>query len=121
MRMIKYWIESILMGQVCSIRHVDNGEKAVEAFAGSKEGEYFAILMDIQMPVMNGYTATEQIRKLNRSDSKTVPIIAMTADAFVESVKRSQASGMSDYITKPINAERLQSTLIKYLKNIEKN
>lgn len=95
------------------VDHAENGARAAEAFAGSKENEYLAILMDIQMPVMDGYAASEQIRRMARSDAKTIPIIAMTADAFVESVKQSRKSGMNDYITKPIDLNRLESVLLQ--------
>ncbi|MCI2061417.1 MAG: ATP-binding protein [Eubacteriaceae bacterium] len=94
--------------------HAEDGAKAAAAFECSAEGEYFAILMDIQMPVMNGYEAAEIIRHMPRSDAAVIPIIAMTADAFVESAERSRKVGMNDYITKPINVNKLKSILKKY-------
>ena len=97
------------------IESVANGKLAVEAFGQSKPGEFLAILMDIQMPVMDGYTATEHIRALDRDDAKTIPIIAMTADAFIESIQRSQDAGMNDHITKPIDVKKLETTLTRYL------
>jgi len=84
-------------------------------FAQSGSGEYDAVLMDIQMPVMNGYESAEAIRALEREDAKTVPIIAMTADAFAEAVQRSREAGMNDYITKPIDRNILVEKLNKWI------
>jgi len=93
---------------------VENGAEALNEFSRSEEGEYSTILMDIQMPVMNGYVATERIRSLDRADAKTVPIIALTADAFAESVTRSMEAGMNDHITKPIDVSELRKTIMRY-------
>jgi len=93
------------------VDHAENGRRAVEMFSASEPGEYFAVMMDIQMPVMNGYEATRAIRALPRPDAKTIPIIAMTADAFEESVKASREAGMNDYITKPFEPRELLSVL----------
>ncbi len=76
---------------------------------------YDAILMDIQMPQMNGYDATRAIRQLDRADSKTVPIIAMTANAFDEDKNNVLAAGMNDHIAKPLDIPSLLATLKKYL------
>ena len=92
-----------------------NGKAAVEAFEGSAVHEYDAILMDIMMPLMNGLEATQRIRALEREDAGTVPIIAMTANAFVEDKKRAMAAGMTDYITKPLQSELLLHLLAKYV------
>ena len=73
----------------------ENGAKALERFSASAPGEYGAILMDIQMPLMNGYEAARAIRALSRPDAAAVPILAMTADAFAESVERSARAGMN--------------------------
>lgn len=94
---------------------VDNGRKAVDVFASSEPEEYAAILMDIQMPVMNGYEAAENIRKLERSDAASIPIIAMTADAFNDAAKRSLKCGMNEYIVKPLDQDLIYDTLKKYL------
>ena len=93
---------------------VQNGKDAVETFFHSEPYEYDAILMDVMMPLMNGLEATKQIRKLMRVDAKSVPIIAMTANAFVEDKKQGLDAGMSDYITKPLQVELLIKTLAKY-------
>ena len=89
------------------IDHVENGRQAVEIFSTSAQGEYCAVLMDIQMPVMNGYEAARAIRSLPRTDAKNTPIIAMTADAFEESVREAKSAGMNGYVTKPINPGQL--------------
>lgn len=94
-----------------------NGKKAVEAFKLSSTGTYDAILMDVQMPQMNGYEATKAIRELDRADAKTVPIIAMTANAFAEDVKKSLAAGMNAHVAKPIDMELLASALKTSFKN----
>lgn len=91
-----------------------NGKEAVEAFEDSAMHEYDAVLMDIMMPFMNGMEATQKIRALEREDAGTVPIIAMTANAFVEDKKQAMAAGMTDYITKPLQMDLLLRLLAKY-------
>ena len=93
-----------------------NGKEAVEAFEDSAVHEYDAVLMDIMMPFMNGMEATQKIRTLEREDAGMVPIIAMTANAFVEDKKQALAAGMTDYITKPLQMELLLHLLAKYAK-----
>jgi len=90
-----------------------NGKEAVEKFAASKPGEYKAILMDIQMPVMNGYEATKAIRALDRPDAGNIPIIAMTADAFKDAMERGRAAGMSEYLVKPLEPDKIFEALRK--------
>ena len=92
---------------------VTDGQQAVELFNNNPEGTFDAILMDIMMPVMDGLTATKAIRALNRPDAGTIPIIAMTANAFEEDRKKSRDAGMTDYLVKPINLDRLYGTLEK--------
>lgn len=94
---------------------VENGQRAVEIFTSSAIGEYDAILMDIQMPVMNGYNATIAIRKLDREDAKTIPILAMTANAFASDVGKARSAGMNDHIAKPIDPDHLFDTLRKWM------
>lgn len=89
----------------------EDGRQGVEAFASSAPGFYHAILMDVRMPVMDGLTAARQIRELNRTDAKTVPIIAMTADAFTVDVQKCLDAGMNDHIAKPIDPQRLYAVL----------
>jgi signal transduction histidine kinase/CheY-like chemotaxis protein/PAS domain-containing protein len=90
---------------------VPNGKEAVEKFRNSGPGEYCCILMDLRMPVMNGFEATEKIRALDHPSARTVPIIALTADAITETKERSGSSGMNAYLTKPIDTQQLYATL----------
>lgn len=94
-----------------------NGEEAVKAFEKSEVGFYDLILMDIMMPVMSGVDATRAIRKLDREDSKTVPIIAMTANAFSDDRKRNLEVGMNEHISKPIDEKKLIKAMSKYIAN----
>jgi CheY-like chemotaxis protein len=98
---------------------VENGKTAVEMFVGSAEGTYDAILMDIQMPVMNGYEAAQAIRASDHPQAKTIPIYAMTANAFTEDVSAALSAGMNGHIAKPIDTEVLYSTLKKAVANYE--
>jgi len=93
------------------VDHAENGKLAVDMFANSPENYYDAILMDIRMPVMTGLEATSAIRALDRPDAKSVPIIAMTANAFDEDVQRSLQSGMNAHLTKPVDPPQLYETL----------
>ncbi|MBQ6759735.1 MAG: response regulator [Selenomonadaceae bacterium] len=97
--------------------HAENGKIAVEKFAESPPGFYDAILMDIRMPVMDGLKATEAIRALDHPDAKTVPIIAMTANAFDEDVQRSLKAGMNAHLTKPADPEHLYKTLQELIRD----
>ncbi|MBQ3445028.1 MAG: response regulator [Selenomonadaceae bacterium] len=97
--------------------HAENGKIAVDKFAESPPGFYDAILMDIRMPVMDGLKATEAIRALDHPDAKTVPIIAMTANAFDEDVQRSLKAGMNAHLTKPADPEHLYKTLQELIKD----
>lgn len=92
-----------------------NGAQGVELLSRSPEGYYDAVLMDIRMPVMNGLEAAMAIRALDRKDVKTIPIIAMTANAFDDDVKKSLASGMNAHLAKPIDPEKLYDTLNEFL------
>lgn len=97
------------------MERAENGQVCVDKFNSSPEGYYNAILMDIRMPVMTGYEATETIRALKRSDAD-VPIIAMTADAFSEDVKKCLDSGMNAHVSKPIDISEIERILNKFLK-----
>ncbi|MEG2144682.1 MAG: response regulator, partial [Oscillospiraceae bacterium] len=88
-----------------------NGAIAVEAFANSPIGYYDIILMDIRMPIMDGIEATKKIRSLKRSDSRRVPIIAMTANAFDEDVKKSLLAGLNYHLAKPIEPQKLYEAM----------
>ncbi len=93
-----------------------NGQEAVDVFSTHPQGSFDVILMDIMMPVMNGMEASKAIRKLERPDAETIPIIALTANAFVEDQKKSQAAGMNAHLTKPLNMGTLIRTITKLLK-----
>lgn len=100
-----------LEGASCEI--VENGRLAVERFANSEKGEFDAILMDVQMPVMNGYDATKAIRAMARDDAGKIPIIAMTANAFAEDEKEALNAGMNIHLAKPIDVELLKQVIQK--------
>ena len=89
----------------------ENGEKVLETFEQSDPGDYDMILMDVQMPVMNGYEATKAIRNSSHELAKTIPIIAMTANAFSEDIQRSLAAGMNAHISKPVDMKTLEKTI----------
>ncbi len=93
----------------------ENGKIAVDMFADSEPGYYDIIFMDVQMPIMDGYTATSAIRSLKRRDASKVPIVAMTANAFVEDVRAAKNSGMNEHLAKPFELEKLAAVLKKYL------
>ena len=95
--------------------HAENGQLAVEMFAAQPLHHYDAVLMDVRMPVMDGLEATRAIRELDREDAKTVPIIALTANAFDEDVQRSLQAGMTAHLSKPVEPERLYETLDKLI------
>ena len=102
-----------LEGASCEI--LENGKLVLDRFAQGQPGEFDAILMDVQMPVMNGYEAARAIRSLDREDAGTIPIIAMTANAFAEDVKDAMDAGMNAHVSKPIDMALLKQTVRKYL------
>lgn len=98
-----------------TVETAENGELAVQKFAEHEAGYYQAILMDIQMPVLDGYAATQRIRGLAREDSRQIPIIAMTADAFAEDIQRAKEAGMDAHVAKPVDFEQLYLLLQKLI------
>jgi len=104
-------LQDLLEMEEITAERAADGREAVRMFSGHPEGYYDAILMDVRMPVMDGLTATGAIRALERPDAKTIPIIAMTANAFDEDVEHSLAAGMNAHLTKPIEPDRLFATL----------
>ena len=99
--------EFLIQNEGATVTKAWDGQQAVTLFAKSAPGEFDAILMDVLMPVMNGYEATRQIRALDRADAKMIPIIAMTANAFTEDRLKSKEAGMDEHITKPIDSKLL--------------
>lgn len=89
----------------------ENGKQGVELFRQAPADHYLAVLMDLQMPIMNGYEATRALRSLDRPDAKTIPIIAMSADAFEDSINTAKKAGINEYITKPILPEKVYQVL----------
>lgn len=98
-----------MQGAECDI--CENGKLLVEAFELATPGQYDAILMDIQMPVMDGYEATRQIRQSTNPLGKTIPIIAMTANAFSEDIRKCLDAGMNAHIAKPVDFDKLKATI----------
>jgi CheY-like chemotaxis protein len=109
-------VNAEIMMMILSMREMqadlaENGRIAVEEFEGHEEGYYDAVLMDMRMPEMDGLEATRRIRALNRPDAKTVPIIALTANAFDEDVQHSMQAGLNAHLSKPVEPDVLFETL----------
>ncbi len=96
------------------VEEAENGKQAVDMFAASPEKYYDIVLMDIQMPVMNGYDATVAMRSLERKDSKSIPIVAMTANAFAEDVHAAISVGMNEHIAKPLDIKVLMECIQRW-------
>lgn len=97
------------------VESAENGSIAVDMVAGAEAGYYNLVLMDIQMPIMNGYEATCAIRALKRKDVKYIPIVAMTANAFAEDIQAAKSAGMNEHMAKPIDINRLMEVLNRWL------
>lgn len=108
--------EFMLQNEGADVIKAWNGQEAVDLFRKSEPGEFDVILMDIMMPVMNGYEATKMIRSLDREDAKEVPIIAMTANAFTEDRIRAKEAGMEEHVAKPVDVELLIKVIHKLVK-----
>lgn len=104
-----------------AVEAAENGKEAVDMVTASGEGYYDLILMDLQMPVMNGYEATIALRAMDRADAKTVPIVAMTANAFLEDIQQSKACGMNEHMSKPLDVDQLQRMLARWLSKKNKS
>ena len=108
-------LEELLSCEGVSCERTGNGQEALERFRQMPPGTFAAVLMDIQMPVMNGYEATQAIRGLDRPDGKTIPIVAMTANAFAEDVQNSMEAGMNAHLAKPIDMAMLKEVLVQLI------
>ena len=107
----------ILQNEGVVVTKAWNGQEAVELFRKSEPGEFDVILMDIMMPVMNGYEAAKMIRSLDREDAKVIPIIAMTANAFTEDRLRAKEAGMNEHIAKPVDRKLLIKVINELMRN----
>ncbi len=100
-------------GAECTI--CENGEEILKAFEQSAPGDYDMILMDVQMPVMNGYDATKEIRRLKKKEAAKIPIFAMTANAFAEDIRTCMEAGMDAHIAKPVDLDLLEENIRIYM------
>ncbi len=108
-------VQEVLKERGLIVTGAANGQIAVDLFGGTPPGTFDAILMDMHMPVLDGVTATKQIRAMERSDAKTIPILALTANDFEEDIKRTREAGMNDHLTKPFDMEKIFSVLAEYM------
>lgn len=109
-------IDALLQKPGMLVTNAENGLEGLKIFTNAPINYFDVVVMDIRMPVMDGYEATREIRALNRSDAVTTPIIGLSANAFSEDMKKAKAAGMSDYLAKPVNPPALYATLRKYVK-----
>ena len=109
-------VADLLELEEAETEHAENGQIAVDMFEQSEEGYYDAILMDLRMPVMDGLEATRRIRALDRDDAKTVPILALTANAYESDVKQSLEAGMNAHMAKPTDADELYESIKKWIR-----
>ena len=108
--------EFVLQNEGAVVTKAWNGQKAVDIFRKNRPGEFDVILMDIMMPVMNGYEAAKMIRSLDREDAKVIPIVAMTANAFIEDRMRAKEAGMDEHIAKPVDGKLLVKVINELVK-----
>ena len=108
--------EFILENEGAIVTKAWNGQQAVDIFRESKPGDIDVILMDLMMPELNGIQATKLIRSMNRADASTIPIIAMTANAFKEDMEMSREAGMNEHLAKPLDSQKIITTIAKYIK-----
>ena len=111
MEIAKFILENAGM----EVTPVFNGKEAVDTFVSSKENYFDLILMDIMMPVMDGLTATKTIRGMKRNDSQSIPIFAMTANAFTDDIEESRKAGMNEHLSKPLDGDKMLSVIRHYI------
>ena len=107
-------VECILEDAGANVTKAYNGLEAYDVFMEYRAGSFDVILMDIMMPKLDGYEATAKIRNSDKQDSETVPIIAMTANAFAEDVEHARSAGMNEHLAKPIDVDKLIEVLSRY-------
>ena len=107
-------LELLLESKGASCTICSNGQELVDAFASVKPGEYDMILMDVQMPVMDGLEATRRIRNGENPLGRTIPILAMTANAFLEDMQKSKEAGMDEHLSKPVDIAALEQTVKRF-------
>lgn len=113
---INAWITQQMLEKVgCQVMIAENGKKGVEQFAESQEGYFDAILMDINMPVMDGWMAATVIRSSEEKHGGRIPIIAMTTSGYDEDIRRSMQAGMNEHLIKPVEPEQLFACLSRYI------
>ena len=106
---------TLLEDEGFTVEYAVNGCEAVEKIMDAPSGHYQLVLMDVQMPVMNGHAAAQAIRALARADAATIPIFAMTADAFVEDEKAALAAGMNAHVAKPLEIDELRRAVDRFV------
>lgn len=107
-------VQEVLKERGLIVTGAANGQIAVDLFGGSPPGTFDVILMDMHMPVLDGVSATKQIRAMKRSDAATIPILALTANDFEEDIRRTREAGMNDHLTKPFDMEKIFRVLAEY-------
>lgn len=108
-------IQEVLKERGLTVTGAANGQIAVDLFSGNPPGTFDVILMDMHMPVLDGVTATRQIRAMERADAKSIPILALTANDFEEDIRCTREAGMNDHLTKPFDMEKIFSALAQYV------
>lgn len=108
--------ETLLREEGAQVTSVVNGREAVDAVANNDPDTFDLVLMDVMMPVMDGHEATRQIRQMGRPDAETLPVVAMTANAFAEDIQKSFDAGMNGHITKPLEIDKMMRIIAKYRK-----
>lgn len=111
----------MLEDQGLAVDVVRNGKEAVDKFEGLPSGSYDLIFMDIMMPVMDGLEATRRIRAMDKADAKTIPILAMTANAFQDDIKQSLEAGMNAHLMKPLDEKKLRETIQEVMQETMQN
>jgi signal transduction histidine kinase/ActR/RegA family two-component response regulator len=109
-------VDTLLQKQGMQVTDAENGQQGLKIFANAPLHYFDVVVMDIRMPVMDGYEATEKIRSLSRSDAKTTPIIGLSANAFAEDIAKAEAAGMNAYLAKPVNPQDLYAALREHVK-----